>query len=337
MRGNTFAGEMASRAATRVDVLPSQANAGTAIDGMAWEIRMRIIEANLGAFSGQPKREFLPPCTPSHRKTRQQKRNELLETSASMEQLIKRRWSRCESYRCARCGRAGCLQRWKFELTACSAVLARHDDRWVEESTMRVHKALAEKCSADEDPFSHGGALDAEEEESDRNERTGHDSPEEYHTNKLVLGNGVVHHSHETCLLRGTTFCGNCGAWGSSAPRLLTKPCTYSAKTRACDLRRLSRGRSQTARRFGRATRHWCLDAYTSARLTKAALRSMLRYYPACVEQVMLWPETPNPQDGTLVTGTQGRDASQTLKPLCIVSTRYASLWCRFTSKNVTR
>ena len=86
--------------------------------------------------------------------------------------------------------------------------------------------APAERCSDDEDPFGHGGALDAEEEESDRNKRSGYDSPEEYHTNKLVLGNGVVHHSHETWLLRGITFCGKCGAWGSSAPRLLTKPCT---------------------------------------------------------------------------------------------------------------
>ena len=88
MRGNTFAGEMASRAATRVEVLPSQANAGKAIDGMAWQIRMRIIEANLAAFLGQPKREFLPPRTPSHRKTKHQKRHELLETLASMGHLV---------------------------------------------------------------------------------------------------------------------------------------------------------------------------------------------------------------------------------------------------------
>ena len=36
-------------------------------------------------------------------------------------------------------------------------------------------------------------------------------------------GNGVVHHSHETCLLRGITFSGKCVAWRTSAPRLLTK------------------------------------------------------------------------------------------------------------------
>ena len=34
----------------------------------------------------------------------------------------------------------------------------------------------------------------------------------EEHVNKLVLGNGVVHHSHETWFLRGITFCGKCGA-----------------------------------------------------------------------------------------------------------------------------
>ena len=35
MRGNTFADEMASRAATRVEVLPSQAHAAKSIDGVA--------------------------------------------------------------------------------------------------------------------------------------------------------------------------------------------------------------------------------------------------------------------------------------------------------------
>ena len=46
MRGNTFADEMAGRAATRVEVLPSQANAVQTKGGMAWHVRMRIIEAN---------------------------------------------------------------------------------------------------------------------------------------------------------------------------------------------------------------------------------------------------------------------------------------------------
>ena len=49
-----FADEMASRAATRVEVLPGQANAVKAIDSMAWKVRMRIMEANLAAFSAQP-------------------------------------------------------------------------------------------------------------------------------------------------------------------------------------------------------------------------------------------------------------------------------------------
>ena len=102
--------------------------------------------------------------------------------------------------------------------------------------------APAERCSDDEDPFGHGGVLDAEEEERDKHKRNGYDSPEESHTNKLVLGKGVVHHSHETRMLRGITFCVEYRAWGSSAPRLLTKPCTYLADTLACDWRRLSRG-----------------------------------------------------------------------------------------------
>ena len=74
MRGNTFVNEMAGMAATRVEVLPCQANAVQAIDCMAWQVRMRIIEANLAAFSAQPKREFLPLRTPDHRKKRDSKK-----------------------------------------------------------------------------------------------------------------------------------------------------------------------------------------------------------------------------------------------------------------------
>ena len=55
MRVNTFADEMAGRAATRAEVLPQY------------------------VLAGQPMPEFLPPRTPAHRKTRQQKRHELLE------------------------------------------------------------------------------------------------------------------------------------------------------------------------------------------------------------------------------------------------------------------
>ena len=32
--------------------------------GMAWQVRMRIIEAYLAAITDQPKREFLPHRTP---------------------------------------------------------------------------------------------------------------------------------------------------------------------------------------------------------------------------------------------------------------------------------
>ena len=55
-----------------------------------------------------------------------------------------------------------------------------------------------------------------------------HESPEEDQVHKL--GNGVVHHRHETWLLRGITFCGKCGAWRTSAP------------TADEELRRLSKG-----------------------------------------------------------------------------------------------
>ena len=63
--------------AKSAEVLPSQAAAAQTIDVMAWQVRMRIFEANLAAFSAQPKCEFSPPRTPAQRKTRQQKRNEL--------------------------------------------------------------------------------------------------------------------------------------------------------------------------------------------------------------------------------------------------------------------
>ena len=69
-------------------------------------------------------------------------------------------------------------------------------------------------ASDDEDPFGHGDAVDAEEESgaSTRRPRNEHESLEKHHVSKVVLGNGVVHHSHETWLLRGITLCGKCGA-----------------------------------------------------------------------------------------------------------------------------
>ena len=105
-------------------------------NGMTWQVRTRVIEANLAAFSAQPKREFLPPRAPGHRKTRQQKINELLETLASMEHAVKSRSSKREICRCARCSRAGSLQSWKLEPTTCTAILARHDDRRAEAPTI---------------------------------------------------------------------------------------------------------------------------------------------------------------------------------------------------------
>ena len=44
LRGNTFADEMASGAATSVEALPSWVNAVKAIDGMAWQVRVCIVE-----------------------------------------------------------------------------------------------------------------------------------------------------------------------------------------------------------------------------------------------------------------------------------------------------
>ena len=58
MEGNTFADEMANRLATRAEVFRSQAAAVQATDGMACQVNMRIIEANLAAFSAQHRREF---------------------------------------------------------------------------------------------------------------------------------------------------------------------------------------------------------------------------------------------------------------------------------------
>ena len=44
------------------------------------------------------------------------------------------------------------------------------------------------------------------------------------------LGSSVVHHTHETWLIRGITFCGKCGAWATTAARLLTKECLKGAR-----------------------------------------------------------------------------------------------------------
>ena len=216
MRGNTFADEMAGRAAARVEVLPGQAGAIQAVDGMAWKVRMRIIEANLAAVTDQPKREFLPPRTPSHGKTRQQTKSELLSAIAAMGHVIKRKWGRRNSYHFEKCGKGGSLSKWKLTPTSCSAILARHGALWLAKGASSAPAETSERGEDDdEDPFGHGGALDEREEES------------------AVLGGGVLHHTHETWLIRGI------GAWAMTAPRLLTKECSKEPGRRAYELRRL--------------------------------------------------------------------------------------------------
>ena len=65
------AGRQRERRSSRGQARPAQVQT---MDGMAWQVRMRIIEANLAASSGQSMREFLPPRLPVLRKTRQQKK-----------------------------------------------------------------------------------------------------------------------------------------------------------------------------------------------------------------------------------------------------------------------
>ena len=76
---------------------------------MAWQVRSRIIEANLAAITDQPKCDFLPPRAPNHRKTGQQRRCELLTDIASMVHAIKRKWGRRKFYHCEKCGSGGSL------------------------------------------------------------------------------------------------------------------------------------------------------------------------------------------------------------------------------------
>ena len=66
----------------------------------------------------------------------------------------------------------------------------------MEAPTIRALSAVAERCSDDEDPFGHGGALEAEEESGSSTQRQSNDIewPEEHRVKKLVVGNGVVHH-----------------------------------------------------------------------------------------------------------------------------------------------
>ena len=232
MRGNTFAEEIAGRAAARVEVLPGQAGAIQAVDGMAWQVRMHIIEANLAAITDQPMREFLPPLTLSHRKNRQERKSELLSGIAAMgHDIVKKNWAdaiitTAKSVVSAAASAYGnsplraALQSWP----ATTPIAAK--------GANNVPAETGDGEDDDEDPFGHGGALDEREEES---ARSAHEAnPTDYHVNTLVLGSGVVHHTlvlgsgvvhhtHETWLMRGITFCGKCGAWATTAPRLLTK------------------------------------------------------------------------------------------------------------------
>ena len=89
---------------------------------------------------------------------------------------------------------------WTQEPT-CSAMLARHDDRWVDAPSYHVPPAVAERSSDDQHPFGHGGAM-----------------PDQHRVSRLVLGHGMVHDNHETWLLRCIVFFGKCGAWRTSVP-----------------------------------------------------------------------------------------------------------------------
>ena len=105
-----------------------------------------------------------------------------------------------------------------------------------------------EQCSSrceddDEDPFGYVGTLDEREEESGHEE-----GPCEYHELALVLGSSVVHHTHETWLILGITFCGKCGVRATTAPRLLTKECSKERGRRAYELRRLIAGKESNRR-----------------------------------------------------------------------------------------
>ena len=149
---------------------------------MAWQIRMHIIEANLAAITDQPKGEFLPPRTPSHRKTRQQRNSELLSASAATEHVIRKKWGRRNYYHFKKCGKGSDLSKWKLAPTSCSAILARRDADWLAKGASSVPVEVAERCEDDdEDPFGHGRALD------DRAEESAHAvGPSEYHVNTLV-------------------------------------------------------------------------------------------------------------------------------------------------------
>ena len=97
----------------------------------------------------------------------------------------------------------------------------------------------------DEDPF---GPLNEREATSEVTIKQEDIPAEAHHVNQLTLGSGVVRPTHETWLVHGITFCGKCGAWASSAPRLLTKAWPKEPGKRANDLSRLSAGKEPNRR-----------------------------------------------------------------------------------------
>ena len=91
------------------------------------------------------------------------------------------------------------VRQWQLPKTKdCSAMLTRRGDRWVEAPASHVPLAVYERCSDDENPFGHGGVLEADEEPctSTQRQRSEIESPEEHRVKSLVLGNGAAHDSH---------------------------------------------------------------------------------------------------------------------------------------------
>ena len=71
-------------------------------------------------------------------------------------------------------------------------------------ATIHTPCAVAERCSDDLDPLGHGGALEADEDSgtSTQRERNDIEPLQEHRVQESVLGNGVVHHSHESWSFR---------------------------------------------------------------------------------------------------------------------------------------
>ena len=219
------------------------AGAIQAVDGMAWQVRMRIIEAYLAAITDKPKREFLPYRTPVTGK-RDSRGN--LNCSVSL-----RQWSTSPKETGADATGSTAKSGAKAAASANGSWTPRAGlQSWPDmmptgwRRARAVPAETAERCEDDdEDPFGYGGALDEREEES------AHEAgPSACHVNTLVLGGGVVHDIHETWLIRSITFCGKYGAWATTAPRLLTKECLKEPGRRAYELRRLISGKEPNRR-----------------------------------------------------------------------------------------